>query len=549
MSNPSGWLVVWRLPPNNGAMSSVVSQSDVSASLLASLREILGPEGLLTEEEDLRFYGQDVHDVGRTPLAVVRPSKVEEVQAAVRVCAANGVAVLPRGGGMSYTGGYLGSGQPAICLDLSALNRVLEVSATNGLVTVECGITWKALDEQLEPHGLRVPSWGTLSGLRATVGGGLSQGAMFMGAARHGPVADSLLGLDVVLADGSLARVGAHAKREGAPFFRQFGPDFSAAFTGDCGALGIKVRASLRLMPRLPATAFLSAGFDAVEPMLEYMTEIGRGGLVTESFGFDAGMQRVRLKRARLAEGAQALSKVADAAGGGLRGVREAARVALSGRGYLDDVGASLHLCLDEPDSEAAKRGLEKLRGMLDGQGREVPSSMPRVLRATPFGEVNSMLGPDGERWVPVHGTVPYSEAIPAYRAIHQLFEAHAAECAALEVEHGNMFCVVGDRGILIEPVFYWPDAREAFHERVVSSSHLATLRSYNRNPAARELVLRLRKAAAELLQQHGAVHFQIGRYYQYQPALDPGARQLLQGFKRLVDPQGIMNPGVLGLE
>lgn len=530
-------------------MNRAAASGSAPAGLIGALAEILGPQGLLTAEEDLRFFGQDVHDVGPAPLAVARPPDVEAVQAVVRACAAHGVAVLPRGGGMSYTRGYLGAGRPAMCLDLSALDRVLEVSPTDGFVTVECGVTWKALDAHLEPFGLRVPSWGTLSGMRATVGGGLSQGAMFMGAARHGPVADSLLGLDVILADGSLARLGAHAKRTGAPFFRQFGPDFSAAFTGDCGALGVKVTASLRLIPRLPATAYLSAGFDAVEPMLEFMCEVGRRGLVTESFGFDAGMQRVRLKRARLADGAQALGKVAEAAGGGLRGAREAARVALSGRGYLDDVSASLHLCLDEPDEEVATRGLGELRKLLDGRGSEVPSSMPRVLRATPFGEVNSMLGPDGEKWVPVHGTVPFSEAVRAYQAIRQLFDSHAGECEAQAVEYGNMFCVVGDRGILIEPVFYWPDAREAFHERVLSAGHLATLRRYDRNPAARELVLRLRKAVADLLLQHGAVHFQIGRFYQYLPALDPSAVQLLRAFKGLVDPQGIMNPGVLGLD
>ncbi|MGA0098897.1 MAG: FAD-binding oxidoreductase [Steroidobacteraceae bacterium] len=530
-------------------MNIAVSSSLAPDEFIGSLRDVLGPDNVLTDDAERRFFGQDVHDVGPAPLAVARPPDIQAVQAVVRACAAHGVALLPRGGGMSYTRGYLGSGRAAICLDLSALDRVLEVSTTDGFVTVECGVTWKALDAYLEPHGLRVPSWGTLSGIRATVGGGLSQGAMFMGAARHGPVADSLLGLDVVLADGSLARLGAHAKRSGTPFFRQFGPDFSAAFTGDCGALGVKVTASLRLIPRLPATAYLSAGFDAVEPMLEFMCEVGRRGLVTESFGFDAGMQRVRLKRARLAEGAQALGKVAGAAGGGLRGVKAAAKVALSGRGYLDEVAASLHLCLDEPDTQAADRGLDKLRGLLDGRGREVPSSMPRVLRATPFGEVNSMLGPDGEKWVPVHGTVPFSQAVEAYRAIRQWFDDHAEDCAALDVEYGNMFCVVGDRGILIEPVFYWPDAREAFHERVMTASHLATLRRYERNPAARDLVMRLRKGTAEVLQRHGAVHFQIGRYYEYLPALDPSANQMLRAFKHLVDPQNIMNPGVLGLD
>ena len=114
-------------------------------------------------------------------------------------------------------------------------------------ITVEAGVTWKRIHEALAPFGLRLPFYGTFSGARATVGGGLSNGALFHGTARHGTGADGVLGLELVLADGTLLRTG-QAGFGGKPFYRTFGPDLTGLFLHDCGAFGIKVEATLRLI-------------------------------------------------------------------------------------------------------------------------------------------------------------------------------------------------------------------------------------------------------------------------------------------------------------
>ena len=72
-------------------------------------------------------------------------------------------------------------------------------------VTAQAGCTWKALAEALEGSGYRTPYWGTLSGIHATVGGGASQNSIFWGSGRYGTAADSIIGLEVILADGSVS--------------------------------------------------------------------------------------------------------------------------------------------------------------------------------------------------------------------------------------------------------------------------------------------------------------------------------------------------------
>jgi FAD/FMN-containing dehydrogenase len=529
-------------------MSTVATAAGRQGAAIQRLVRILGEQHVLLADADLRFFGQDVHHAGRAPLAVIRPGSVDELAACVAVAAAAHVALLPRGGGMSYTQGYLAAGGDAVTVDTTRLDRIVEINADDGYVTVECGATWKQLDDALAPFGVRTPFWGTLSGLRATVGGGLSQGAIFLGSGKHGAAAESLLGLDVVLGDGTVARVGSHANLNGKPFYRQFGPDLSAAFTGDCGALGIKARATLRLVPRFAETRFLSYAFPDAPALFACMAEIARAGVVSELFAFDPGMQKVRMRRVSVAEDARALGQVMKSAGGGLKALREGARVVLAGRGFLDEADFSLHMSVDGRDAADADARAGLVRRIVGERGSEVAATIPRVMRSNPFAEVNSMIGPGGERWVPVHGSVPLTAAPAMFQALESVFGRYREQRERLEISHGYLLCTVGDRALLIEPVLYWPDARLLFHDRVLEPDYLAKLPQFQENLPARRAVDEIRGALARCFMEHGAVSFQLGRFYLYQEGLDPTAAALLAGFKRLVDPAGVMNPGCLGL-
>jgi FAD/FMN-containing dehydrogenase len=208
----------------------------------------------------------------------------------------------------------------------------------------------------------------------------------------------------------------------------------------------------------------------------------------------------------------------------------------------------SLHVSIEGRDAAEADARLARVRELLGDRGNEVAATIPKVMRANPFAEVNSMLGPSGERWVPVHGSVPLSAAARMYEALEAVHARHRQARERHSIDHGYLVCGVSDRAILIEPVMYWPDCRQAFHERVIDAQYLAKLPAYEANPAAREAVDRLRADLARCLMEHGAVSFQIGRFYLYQEGLDPSAAALLEAVKSLVDPQRIINPGSLGL-
>ncbi|MFQ3595215.1 MAG: FAD-binding oxidoreductase, partial [Sphingomonadaceae bacterium] len=211
-------------------------EQDTERTIL-QLQQVLGPEHVLLDEKERTFFSTDLsfrpREIAR---AVIRPGSTDELAQAVGIATRAGLAIVPRGGGMSYTSGYTPDRQASVLVDMRRMNRVLEINTDDMYVTVECGCTWKQLWEALAPHGVRTPYWGPLSGAYATVGGAISQNSLFHGSGVHGTVAESVLGLQVVLADGTVLVTGSGAHRNSNPFWRFFGPDMTGIFTADTGA-------------------------------------------------------------------------------------------------------------------------------------------------------------------------------------------------------------------------------------------------------------------------------------------------------------------------
>ena len=193
------------------AIPELKNVSVVTTDWIASLGKLIGNAAVVTDASELAFYGQDVFAQGASLSAVVVPRTVAEVQASVKALMNADVAVIARGGGLSYTDGFLAARTPSALLDLTKLDKLVQLNIEDRTVTVEAGMTWAALDLVLEPLMLRTPYWGPLSGLRSTVGGALSQGSIFLGSGLHGSVGDSVLSVDVVLADGSIITTGSAA--------------------------------------------------------------------------------------------------------------------------------------------------------------------------------------------------------------------------------------------------------------------------------------------------------------------------------------------------
>ncbi len=501
----------------------------------------VGRAAIVTDAAELAFHGQDVFTRGPAPLAVFRPADIAMLARGIAAAAADGLVIVPRGGGMSYTSGYLPPAPGALLIDMAAMDCILDIDATDMTVTVEAGCSWAKLYDALHPLGLRTPLWGTLSGIKASIGGGMSQNGVFWGA-RNGSVAASALSFDVVLADGSVVRTGSEV-------LRPFGPDVTGLFAADCGAFGIKAHVTLPLVREAAALAYGSFAFDTPGQFTRAMSEVSRAGLASESFGFDPFLQAQRMKRDSLGADAKALVGMMKAQGGFWKGLKEGAKVVAAGRSFLDHATFSIHTIAEGRSQAAADADMAAICAIaLASGGREVENTIPKVLRANPFPPVNSMLGPNGERWVPVHGIVRHSQALATIEAVIALYEAHAADMERLGIGAGYMFLPVATTGFLIEPVFYWPGAHADIHRRSIEPAHYAKLGEFPDNLAARALVDALRAEIVAIFGRMEAIHFQIGRTYPIAERSDPAAWRIVQAVKAAVDPDGRMNPGVLEL-
>jgi FAD/FMN-containing dehydrogenase len=522
---------------------------EVAPEALAELRRELGPERVLTDPQSLDLYGQDVSGDSHPALLVVRPKDTAQLAAAVRFAAAQDLVVVPRGGGMSYSGGYVCHQPNVLTVDLGDMNQILEINTEDMYVTVQAGCTWMALHEALEPQGVRTPFWGTLSGITATVGGGMSQNSIFWGSGKHGSAVDSAVSMDVVLASGEVLSTGAGGQAQANPFFRHYGPDLTGLFTCDTGALGIKATVTLKLVPILPGRAFVSADFAEGPALIAALSEVSRNRLADACFGFDPVMQGQRMKRESLAKDVKALGNVMKSQGSMLKGLKEGAKVALAGRGFMKDVDYSVHFMVEEPTQAGADASAARIREIVAAhRGKDIENSIPKIARANPFGPLNSMIGPAGERWLPVHVLVPHSKAADVFAQLEALVEANGSVLDAHDILVGYLLTYIDTNAFVIEPVFYWPDALNDLHRAHVEDATLAKINDYPENLPARAEVMRLRTEMMTMFREAGGAHLQIGRRYQYQEGLRPANAQLIGELKALLDPDGRINPGSLGL-
>jgi glycolate oxidase len=494
------------------------------ATLVADLVTALG-DAVSVDPARRALFGQDIFAAGADPVAIVRPRDVAQVQAGVRLCAAAGVAMVPRGGGASYTDGYLHPG-PHVLFDMAGLDSI-EIDTANASVRVGAGVTWAVLKDALAAHGLRTRFWGPFSGLAATVGGSISQNTISHGSGRHGISAQSVSGIEVVLADGSLMNTAA------APATRFYGPDMTGLFTGDCGALGLKIAITLPLIAIAPAFEALSFAFADFAAYHAAIRAAVREELDDTHFSFDQALSQGQIERqtglaARLAI-ARGVLRVAPSFGAG---VRQLLRMALAGERELRVAAYTVHYIVEGSSAAEASAKAARLRQIIAPHGIEIANSVPAFVRAMPFAPLHNILGPKGERWVPVHGIFPHAQALAFDAAYDAFIAANRAEMDRLGVWTGKMFSSVGSGGLLFEIAIYWPDARDRLHDVVLGPEHLATIPAYPTNPEARAFIDRFKAELIALMDAHGSAHFQIGRAYPYRARLDPAASALLGAIK-----------------
>lgn len=204
------------------------------------------------------------HDAGTAPRrgsaaqdgpAVAFPATVAEVQQLVRLAGRHGVSVVPRGAGTGLSGGAA-AGADQLVISTDRLTRIVEVSPADEVAVVEPGVLNSALNERLAPLGLFYApdpaSWRISS-----IGGNIATNAGGLRCAKYGVTRESVLALDVVLADGSLVSIG-HRSIKGVT-----GLDLVSLFVGSEGVLGIVVGATVRIRPLPVARRTVTAFFDS----------------------------------------------------------------------------------------------------------------------------------------------------------------------------------------------------------------------------------------------------------------------------------------------
>ena len=239
-------------------MTSVGQRSTISSDqseLLDACRRVLGNSNVLTDQPSTAAYTTDwTGKYQAEALAVVRPSATQEVADIVTLCARHEIAIVPQSGNTGICGGSVPiDGRPSIVLSLSRMNRIRAIDIGARTATVDGGVILEALHNAVEEHGLIFP---LMFGARgsAMIGGNLSTNAGGSNVLRYGNTRDLCLGIEAVLADGSIFNGLTGLRKDNT------GYDLKNLLIGAEGTLGIITGAVLKLypQPRIRATAFLS---------------------------------------------------------------------------------------------------------------------------------------------------------------------------------------------------------------------------------------------------------------------------------------------------
>ena len=242
-------------------------------ALVARLRAVLG-DAVITDPDVTESYQRDMMPLAPygTPLAVVLPGNVEEVREIVRACAKAKVPIVPRGAGSGLSGAA-NAIDGCVMLSTTRMNEIIEIDPDNRLAVLQPGVVNLDFRGAVEKRGLFYPpdpssyDWCTIGGNVSTNAGGLC-------CVKYGVTTDSVLGLEVVLADGEVLRTGRRTVKGVA------GYDLTKLFVGSEGTLGVitRITVALRPLPQAPGTMF--ASFGSTEAAGAAVSRVVREGLV-----------------------------------------------------------------------------------------------------------------------------------------------------------------------------------------------------------------------------------------------------------------------------
>jgi len=235
--------------------------------LREQLAAIVGPDHVLTAPDELVAYSYDATPLFQAvPDAVVQPGSTAEVAAILRLCHQHRIPVVPRGSGTNLSA----STTPiagGVVLNFARMNRILEIDEENLTCTVEPGVITGEVHRAVEAKGLFYPpDPGSMH--ISTIGGNIAQGAGGLRGLKYGVTRDYVMGLELVLADGTVIETGGKNVKDVA------GYDLTRLMVGSGGTLAVVTKALLKLVPKPAARRVALALFDELDDAARAVSRI-----------------------------------------------------------------------------------------------------------------------------------------------------------------------------------------------------------------------------------------------------------------------------------
>lgn len=478
---------------------TVQPPSDID-ELAKSLAQIVGSHNVTSDQDTLARLSSDFsleHFV--TAELAVHPANVNEVRGLVIAANNASWSIAIRGGAMSYTLAHTPQYPKTLLVDLKRLTAVREISTEDRFVIVEAGVTWENLYLELSERGLRTPFWGPLSGRRATIGGSISQDSVFFGSERYGSAASSVLGLEVVLANGDLLHTGSWAHQGGLPFSRYFGPDLTGIFLADSGLLGVKTAIALRVIAAPKVMRVMSFHCASQSEALRVMRQISETGCASDVVAYDSFYHGL-----------------------------------LSAIGFVElaTVPWSVHATVEGGDEATVQAQLSEISRSVPQETTRHDGGPALSLLADPFGATQLMFSSiEPGVHLPVHAVVPFSRSVLAAEVLDHFLVEFGGQLA----EHGVgvwQLMTLASGTVVIEPSLYFK----------------GDYRDPSVNAPTVSLARELRTELASRFDAIGAIHTQLARFYNFSGVIEPESLEVLRGIKSVLDPERTLNPGVLGI-
>jgi glycolate oxidase subunit GlcD len=264
---------------------------------LRRLKKILLPGEIIFDPPTLAKYAGDKWFASHQPDALALPRFTQSVSTLLRFASRHCIPVTPRGAGHGYVGGCVPV-RGGIVLSLERMNRIKEINAADFVAVVQPGVNTKQLQDRVERRGLFYPP-DPASRADNFIGGNIATNAGGPRCLKYGVTRDYVLGLEVVLADGSIVKLGGRTHKN------KTGYDLHRLFVGSEGTLGVITEATLKLIPLPPFRANLAVGFGSMKNAVHALQAILAAGFLpcalelADEFTLAAAYKRTKSQRLR----------------------------------------------------------------------------------------------------------------------------------------------------------------------------------------------------------------------------------------------------------